>query len=155
MQFVLLLISAIGGVVAAYASLLNYFSRNELPDIVARANGAASKAHNSDLTDRTIFFHLPTEPSPSKWMIDEVRIAKSRHKWLALPGEQENDASGRFLGYHRSGDWMSKVRYDPPIGLGSLLLHPDAPKHLRFRFRVRLRTRFRIRRRVDVMPWTL
>ncbi len=112
-----------------------------------------SEAHNPHLVRRYLSFHMPRDSSSwSKWVIDEVRIAKSRHKWIAVPGEDKRNNFGEFEGYALGGAWTDRIRYDPPVDDELFLLHPDAPKNLIFKFRIRLRSRLRTKRKVDVIP---
>ena len=147
---------AIATVLLAY---LNLRARDELPEISARLSGHTSEAHNSHSQDhnphlfrRHLHFRMPLDSSPSKWETDEVRIAKSRHEWIAVPGEGEWNDFGEFEGYALGGDWTDRLRYDPPVDDEIFLLHPDAPENLRFKFRIRLRSRLRTKRKVDVIP---
>ena len=144
--------------------LLGYFNlraRVELPEIAAWVSGNTSEAHNSHpeahnphLFRRYLHFRMPLDSSPSKWVIDKVRIAKSRYKWIAVPGEAEMNNFGEFEGYALGSDWTDRIRYDPPVDDELFLLHPDAPKNLRFKFRIHLRSRLRTKRKVDVIPST-
>ena len=83
-----------------------------------------------------------------------MRIAKSRHKWLAVQGKAKTKTTSLTegpLGYAPSGDWTDRIRYDPPVQWGTVLLHPDAPEHPKLLFRVRLRSDFRTKRKVKVL----
>ena len=152
---VLRLMTAIGSLVAAGASLLLlYRSRERAPDIIARTQNLelAIKSTSPELVSRTVGFHLP--PDPARWLVYEVRLAKSRHNWLAVPGEEgRNHEGGVVLGYFRCGDWTDRIRYEPPVSKGLVLLHPDAPPYPTLFFRVRLRSHsyFRTKRRVKVL----
>lgn len=147
-------ITAVGVLVTALFTGLLYRGRHGLPEnIVAQDDRSSSKTSNSDLVHRSVNFYLPTKPSLSNWLIDEIRMAGPRHKWIARAGEGQWNESGGFTGYYLGGDWTDRIRYDPPIRSGVFLIHPDAPKHLRFSFRVRLRYRLRVKRKVDVIPY--
>ena len=151
------LITAVGVIATALFTLLLYLERHKLPDIDTYVRRSSSKADNSDLEDRYVVFHLRPESEQSKqskWLIEEVRIAKYRCKWIAVAGEGQRNNFGEFIGYPLGGDWTNRIRYDPPVYKGSLRLHPDTPRHLRFSFRVCLRYRFRVKRWVHVIPWT-
>ena len=140
------------GIATVLLTYLNLRARDELPKIAAVVDDT-SEAHNPHLVRRSLSFRMPDDSSPwSKWVIDEVRIAKSRHKWLAVPGEAERNNFGKFEGYALGGAWTDRIRYDPPVADELFLLHPDAPKNLRFKFRIRLRSRLRTKRKVDVIP---
>ena len=118
----------------------------------------ASKAGNSDWVARRVEFYLPAKPPRSKWLIDEIRIAKSRYNWLTVPGEgmlirdKLSEYPKESIVYSPGGDWTNRIRYDTPVESGNFLLHPDAPKKLTFLFRVCLRYRPRVKRWVDVIP---
>ena len=150
---VLLSITAIASLVAARVSLLVYQAQKGLPDIIAtyRTREKLSQAPDAELVTRTVDFHQPTRPA--RWLVYEARIAKSRHKWLAVPGEhkQKRIASClEIIGYALGGDWTDRIRYDPPVTAGRVLLHPDAPEHPKLLFRARLRSDFRTKRKVEV-----
>ncbi len=105
---VLLFITAIGSLVAASVSLLVYRARKGSPDIIAtcRTWGELSQAPDAELVTRTVAFHQPPEHQatwPTRWMVYEVRIAKSRHKWIAVPGEDKRNNFGEFEGYALGG----------------------------------------------------
>ena len=151
------LITAGGALLTAVFTGLLYRGRHEPPAIVTHVRRSNSKAGNSDLEGRYISFYMPPESEQSKqskWLIEEVRIAKHRCKWIAVAGEGQRNDFGEFIGYPLGGDWTNRIRYDPPVYREKLRLHPDAPKHLRFSFRVCLRYRFRVKRWVHVIPWT-
>lgn len=144
-------ITAIGAFLTAVFTGLLYWGRHGLPEIVAWAHEADHKDHTSDVVGRYVEFRLPTDTSRSNWLVDEVRIAKPRHKWIAVADEAKRNDFGEFIGHSLGGDWTDRIRYCPPVDSETFLLHPDAPKHLRFSFRVRLRHRFRVKRKVDVI----
>lgn len=146
-------ITAIGALLTAVFTGLLYRGRHELPGITSQVVDYNSyKADNyPDLVGRFVSFYLPTGPA-RRWLIDEIRITKSHHKWIARAEEGQWQQINNFIGYPLSGDWTDRIKYDPPIKSGDFLLHPDAPKHLRFSFRVCLRYRFRVKRWVDVIP---
>ncbi len=152
MDSLLLLISAIGGAIAAGTGLLLYWSRHGLPNISATALEHTPKAHDSDLVTREVRFRQPTDTS--KWLVYEVHISKPRHKWISVLGDPVWNDFGEFTGYH-PGDWADRIRYDPPVADGSFLLHPDAPEHMKFSFRTCLRSRSRIKRKADVYVSTV
>ena len=130
-------------------AVLHYRERHELPEIVAQVIGYEYSVGHY------IRFYQPKEPSPSKWLIDEIRIVDPPHKWIARAGEGQWNDFGEFIGYSLGGDWTNRIRYDPPVDSGEFLPHPDAPKHLCLSFRVRLRSRLRFKRKVDVKSETL
>ena len=144
-----LFISTIASLVAACTGLYLCWSRDGLPNIIARTNDFASKAWNSDFVTRQVRFDQ--QPDSLRWVVYEVRIAKSRHKWIAVPGEGERD-HGNFLGWPLGGAWTDRIRYDPPVSEGFFLLHPDAPPPSTLFFLVRLRShsRFRTKQWVNV-----
>ena len=147
----LLLISAIGSVVAACTGLLIYRSQERSPDILAKTQqlDLVIKSPSPELVSRTVGFHLP--PDSSRWLVYEVRIAKSRHNWLAVPGEKgRNPEGGVVLGYFPDGDWTDRIRYEPPVSTGGVLLHPAAPPYPNLLCLVRLRSHFRTKRWVKV-----
>ena len=152
------------GIATAWLALLQFWARDELPEIARWVTDDTSKADNPHFFRYYLHFRMPLDPSPSpldpspspldsspsKWVIDKVRIAKSCHKWIAVPGEGKRDDHGNFLGCPLGGAWTDRIRYDPPVDDELFLLHPDAPKNLRFKFRIRLRSRLRKKRTVDV-----
>ena len=144
------------GIATLWLAYLKFRERDELPRIPIWVSDHTSEAHNPYLFRRCLHFQMPLDSSPSKWVTDEVRIAKSRHKWIAVPGEAERNNFGEFEGYALGGDWTDRIRYDPPVDDEIFLLHPDAPapKDLSFKFRIRLRSRLRTKRKVDVIPIT-
>ena len=147
------LLSGIGTVVAACTGLLIYRSRERSPDIIAKTQqlDLVIKSPSPELVSRTVGFRLL--PDPSRWLVYEVRLAKSRHKWLAVPGEEgRNPEGGVVLGYFPGGDWTDRIRYEPPVSTGGVLLHPDAPPYPNLFFLVRLRSHshFRTKRWVKV-----
>ena len=146
---------------------LLYWRRYELPNLdvstVSKADrsdwqvvGPDSKVGSSDWVSRSVNFYLPGKRAQLRWLIDEIGI-KPRRKLIAEPGEamQIRKELGRRsaqteIAYSPGGDWTDRVRYDPPVHTGKLLLHPDAPKHLTFSVRVCLRYRPRIKRKMEV-----
>ena len=155
---VLLFITAIGSLVAASVSLLVYRAQKGSPDIIASTRETFSQAPDAELVTHMVAFHQPPDQvatwptKPVRWLVYEVRIAKSRHKWLAVQGEEKRNATRtEILGYALGSDWTDCIRYDPPVGGGCVLLHTDAPKHPKLLFRVRLRSDFRTKRKVKVL----
>ena len=151
LNLVLLSITAIASLVAASVSVLVYRAQKGSPDIIAEyRTWGTSQAPDAELVTRTVAFHQQTRPAG--WLVSEVRIAKSRHKWLAVQGEEKRNAKGtEILGHALGGDWTDRVRYDPPVRAGRVLLHPDAPKHPKLLFRVHLLSDFRTKRKVEVL----
>ena len=123
----LLSITAIASLVAASVSVLVYRAQKGSPDIIAtcRTWGESSQAPDAELVTRTVDFHQPPEHQatwptrPARWMVYEVRIAESRHKWIAVPGKAKRNAPRlEILGYALDGDWTDRIRYDSPVGGG-------------------------------------
>ena len=160
LEAVLLFITAIGSLVAASVGLLVYRAQKGSPDILAEyRTWGTSQAPDAEFVTRTVKFHQPADQPadpldtrPARWLVYEVRIAKSRHKWLAVPGKAKRTSlTEGHLGYAPGGDWTDRIRYDPPVQWGTVLLHPDAPEHPKLLFRVRLRSDFRTKRKVKVL----
>lgn len=149
MELFLLIISAIGSVIAAITGLLLYWARKGSPDIIATTQELPPQTQDTDLVTRTVRFDQPTEPA--RWLVYEICIAGACHRWLARPGYTEYSESGVSLGYQRVGDWTDRIQYEPPVSQEVVLLHPAAPKHPKLLFRVRLRSDFRTKRRVKVL----
>ena len=145
LNLVLLSITAIASLVAASVSVLVYRAQKGSPDILAEyGTWRTSQAPDAELVTRTVTFDQPADPldtRPARWLVYEVRIAKSRHKWLAVQGKAKTT----------SGDWTDRIRYDPPVQWETVLLHPDAPEHPKLLFRVCLRSDFRTKRKVKVL----
>lgn len=138
-----------------FFAVFRYWKRYEhqLPDVVAEVRQSNSKSSRPDLVDRFIGFkfNLPDESSRSKWLIDAVRIAKSRRKWLAEAGTLHKP--GTYIGHELGSEWQKQIKYDPPAdGKKIVLLHPDAPTDLIFSVRVCLRNRLSVKCWVDVIP---
>ena len=140
------------GIATVLLSILTLRARDELPEIACWVTDDTSIADHPHFFRYYLHFRMPLDPSPSKWVVDKVRIAKSRHKWIAVAGEDERDDHGNFLGWPLGGAWTDRIRYDPPVDDKLFLLHPDAPENLSFKFRIRLRSRLRKKRTVDVLP---
>ncbi len=122
---VLLFITAIGSLVAASVSLLVYRAQKGSPDIIASTRETFSQAPDAELVTHMVAFHQPPDQvatwptKPVRWLFYEVRIAKSRYKWLAVQGKEKRNATRtEILGYALGSDWTDCIRYDPPVGGG-------------------------------------
>ena len=171
-EIILLLISAFGAILTALFTGLLSWERHELPALGIESGtrtpspkaGSSdwkvvkpdSKAGSSDWVGRRVDFYLPGKPEQSKWLIDEIRIAKPRQKFIAEPGESMMVAKKvgkdihEHVVYSPGSDWTNRIRYDPPVTSGMFLVHSDAPEYPRFSFHIRLRYRSRIKRKMDV-----
>lgn len=155
----MLLISALGAFLTALFTGLLFWTRHELPDIVAKIRRAKSGSGEPDLVTRYAEFNLEFdmgratyEQQRSKWVVDEICIVGSPHKWLALAGPPRLGDKGQMHGYRLGGAWTDTIRYYPPVPRAVFLIHPAAPAPLILSFRVRLRFRLSVKRRVDVIP---
>lgn len=132
---------------AAITGLLNLRKRYKLPNIRVKQIDNDPPDRDPGVHRRVIRFeHASGSP---EWLISEVWISRTFHRWLSLPGEPERNDYGEFEGY-RGANWTRRIKYISPVEDGILLLHPEAPAHLQLSLSVVLSANYRVRRRVRV-----
>lgn len=72
-----------------------------------------------------IAYRVRTESS--KWLIKGIRIRRRWHSHLAKAEGAKTDDYGLFTS-GKPGPWCRHVRFDPPVRIGFVLIHSDAPK---------------------------
>ena len=138
---ILLIVTAIGSVVAAIASILGLRKQYELPIFQVRDSTVLWDSEGT--VGRYVEFRQPVELP--EWLVQQVKI---RQEWIARAGDQVRDDFGGVLGFRQASDWERKLVFDPPVANGYFVLHIDAPKHLKYSFDVVLRNQVGVRRRV-------
>ena len=134
-------------------NLITQRARYELPVIIVRA--IHHRGDDPSICYRSITFDQAGEAA--KWLVRAVRIRGQRKAWLVdvSDGEGIADNSGHAKGYRVQADSRRRrVRFDPPVEDGTVLVHPDAPTTLRLSFAISYRSRPRVRRRVPVIVTT-
>ena len=136
-------IAKIGTPIIIGIALLNlyYQTREKSPDIIVETQKPTKSG------TRIVRFHMTT----NKWMIYEVRSAKSYDNWMAVPGKTVRDDKGAVIAHHPSGPWRDRIQCNQLVPGDTVLLHPDAPEYPALLFRVHLRSRPSTRRKVKVV----
>ena len=138
---ILLIVTAIGSIIAAVASILGLRKQYELPIIHVRDSTVSWTSEGT--IGRYVEFRQPTEPP--QWLVHQVKI---RQEWIAKTGDQVRDNFGSLLGFRQGSDWKNRLVFNPPVANGYFVLHVDAPQHLKYSFDVVLRNQVGVRRRV-------
>ena len=122
----------IGIAVNAWMSTLNYRSMNRynLPMVTV--------AQRLPHTDLPHMFDFTLEPG-SKWLITGMRLKGRWRRHLAKVNGYVKDNHGEFVRY-KTGPWKRRLRFDPPVDDGFVMIHRDAPDSFLICFEVCLRS---------------
>ena len=138
---ILLIVTAIGSIIAAVASILGLRKQYKLPIIHVKDNTVSWTSEGA--IGRYVEFRQPAEPP--KWLVHQVKV---RQEWIARTGDPVRDSFGSVLGFRQGSDWKKRLVFNPPVANGYFVLHVDAPQHLKYSFDVVLRNQVGVRRRV-------
>ena len=137
-------IGGAGGIVAAIFAFLAYRSRHGVPEIMP----VVQECSNCRYVD------FQQRDGKDWWLIDSVRLARMRGKWLAGAGKPSRDVFGQLVSYSQDGEWRRKIIFSRPSGSQQLLVHPEAKGPLVFWLTVRLQANPFIKRRIKRPSFT-